>query len=328
MSVIRVSKDYRDCGISDSQGDVYISGTAVVNYHVDFAENLPIEQKQALVMTASAGGVSIPQHGDVHPHDSNYYVVSRSAFPDNSPVNWKVTITYEYQPDPLLLPIEIEFDTIEEMIPYNYDMFGKPYMTTAGELFDPPEERPWRDTIIRISRYEAAFLPSIAIAYEYGVNDANYSIIAPDIYGFPNEQVIPPYGIRLNKVRARQQIIRGVRYYFVNYEFQTRMLYVPNTGSTWADGDTDYTAGTFIGFRKPVLNQGLYCIKDGKYTRILESMLNDTILEEDDDKISSPARLKKDGTLITGKGVADAHFELFRDHKIIPDFGSKFVFSW
>lgn len=328
MSVIRVSKDYRDCGVSDSQGDIFISGTAAVNYHVDFAADIEIEQKQALVMNASFGGISIPQYGDVHPYDSNYYVVSRSAHPDNSPVNWKVTITYEYQPNPLLLPIEVEFDTVEEMIPYNHDMFGKPYMTTAGELFDPPEERPWRDTLIRISRYEAAFLPSLAIAYEYGVNDANYNIIVPDIYGVPNLQVIPPYGIRLNKVRGRQQIMRGVRYYFVNYEFQTRMLYAPNTGSTWADGNTDFTAGTFIGFRKPVLNQGLYCIKDGEYTRVLESMLRTLGTDEEDAKVDSPVRLDKDGALITGRGVADAHFELFRDFQIIPDFGSKFVFSW
>jgi hypothetical protein len=289
---------------------------------------MTIEEKQAAVMNASYDGISIPQYGDAHPSDANYYVTSRSASPDNSPIHWKVVINYEYQPDPTLLPVEIEFDTVEEMIPYNLDLQGKPYMSTAGELFDPPIERKWVDNLIRISRYESAFLPSLPIQYEGGVNDANYYITANDIYGIPQQQIIPPYGIRLNKVRVRQQIIRGVRYYYVNYEFQTRLLYVPNTGSTWANGLTDFAAGDFIGFRTPVLNQGLYCIVDGKYTRITEKMLNSTVTDEDDMPIDSPARLAKDGTLITGKAISDAHFELFFDHPVIPNFGTLFNFVW
>ena len=328
MSIIRVCKDYRDSGVSDRQGDFYITGTAVVNYYVDFDEGDSIEYKQATVMTASAGGISIPQHGEPHPYKPDYFVLSRVAGPDNSPTHWKVVVTYDYQPDLTLLPAEVEFDTVEEMIPYNHDMFGKPYMSTAGELYDPPIERKWIDCLIRVSRYETAFLPELAIQYENGVNDDNYSIIVKDAFGFPREQVIPPYGIRLNKVRARGEIMRGVRMFFVNYEFQTRMLYVPDLGSTWSDGETDFTAGQFVGFRTPVLNQGYYCIKNGEYTRATNRMLNSTIDEEDDMPIDSPARLDKNGEIITGTGMGDAHFDLYRDHQIIPNFAWRFQFVW
>jgi len=115
----------------------------------------------------------------------------------------------EDEEDPLDDPPEYEFTFNKYQIPAIADRDGEAVKNGADEMFDPPfmidENRP----VIIITRNEAAFNPSTAIAYQDTVNEHAWAGLDPGV-------------AKINSISARTATRGEVTYAIVTYEIELR----------------------------------------------------------------------------------------------------------
>jgi hypothetical protein len=289
----KVLENYKECGTDDEQGELYKTGMMNRVFDVMFEDAVTITNKQVYALTASAGGVSVPELDSVHPADSNWVCRRRSARPGNGPLHWRVLCTYEYSENPLTKAAQVEFLFAEHPEPIDVDRSGNAIVNSSREPLDPPLEKPFNDLLIRIVQNESFYDPLIAAQYIDRVND-NYVLI--------NGVAFPPYTIKINEFNAKKFIWAGVGYYEVNYEFVVRYAVKPGSSE-------------IFGHRRRILDQGLYELDGSSRTRITD---------DNGDPIVTPVLLDGSGGVLASAGTPYYHYWEVMD---VVNF-SIFIFRW
>lgn len=137
---------------------------------------------------------------------------------DGDALGWIVTVSYGPfdaitaggGPDnnPLLQPIDVDWDYRSQEIVAEYDDDGKPITNTAGDPFDPPividDPRP----LLRVVRNEATYNTSLVYQYRNAVNSDPFA-------GWP------PQMARVIKIAGKSTFHYQVGWYWiVTYEFE------------------------------------------------------------------------------------------------------------
>lgn len=297
----QVVEEFLDCGTDDQQEDQRITGSMTRTFNVYFESNVTITDKQVYVLTASAGGTSIPAQDSVHPVSSDWVCRRRSARPfDRSALHWKVTCYYEYSVNPLLLPTEVEYSFVEHPEPTEMDYSGLPITMSSGESLDPLMEKPYNDLMIRVVRNEATFDPFFASGYVDRVN-SNAMLI--------NSVLFPAYTIKCENISATKFTWGGTYYYQVTYEFAVRTAVKPGTSEVF-------------GWRRRVLDQGFYTLS-GLTPEAGQSPMR-RILDIDGNEKMQPTLLDGSGQILDAGATPYWHYFEIYD---VADF-SVFTFSW
>lgn len=145
------------------------------------------------------------------------------ARPTADPYTWAVEARYSSRverPDlnlienPLLRPADVEWDTVERLIPVYRDRYETDVKTSSNELFDPPIEQPIYDQTLTISRNQSTYNAILAVSFHNTVNSGSW-------WGFQPGQV------KCCKIKGSRQFENGLLFWRVVYEFHIRP--VPET---------------------------------------------------------------------------------------------------
>lgn len=133
-------------------------------------------------LVATAPG--IPERWDAHPNERDLFAQDPVAVcnPDK-PTLWTVTVTYRslrtgrpetQHPDPLERPTEYEWDDATEYVYPGFDLDGKPILNSAGDKFEPSIGIPVAMPVLRVTRNEKTFSPSVAYQYAWARNSDSF----------------------------------------------------------------------------------------------------------------------------------------------------------
>ena len=109
MAVIKVHEDWRGLSLDAEATLDGPQGRLPRRFIVDFDAADNAAKRPIMALTASHGGVAVPDWWDPHPDDSDYIVRQKSVVPAGGPFSWQVTVVYEYTEDPLSLPYSVQF---------------------------------------------------------------------------------------------------------------------------------------------------------------------------------------------------------------------------
>lgn len=136
----------------------------------------------------------------------------------NDPYTWTVVASYSSRvnrPDinlienPLLRPSDISWGTTREMVPMEFDADGTPVRNTAGDLFDPPLEKPRTTAILRIGKNLPTYDARLYVDYENTVNEKPF-------FTFGKWQV------KCEHITGKRQFENGILFWRVDFEFHIR----------------------------------------------------------------------------------------------------------
>ena len=302
MAVIKVTQPHAGCSVSQRRDGVNLAGEATLVYQVEFDSDETMAGKQSLALTASGGGVTVPNYGDTHPWGPEWFVVDKKARPGIGPLSWFVDVTYRYQQNPLERFAEVKWDTVEESAIVENDIDGQPVANSAGEPFDPPPREMATDLVGRITYAAATYDPLIVADYTNAVNNDNIQI---------DRANFPAYVIKINKWTFTPAYWGNVLYYEVYLEIHIRLAYKPGTTNLY-------------GWQRQQLNQGFF-YRDAKLNkrRILEKNLPEnfgidltTLPNNGENPIDSPIWLNDEGHIISNlTGFAKPSFLYFKTKK-------------
>lgn len=175
-----------------------------------------------LTFPLSSGGVTIPAQGTQHPDDGEFFS-GVPAITAKGPTLFEVRIGYvaagssgssgslqanEYL-DPLSQPADISWEDEDRMVEYDTDLDNKPVVSSLGQPFDPPLQRPISDPVLVIERNEAAFDPDTKLTYQDTVCEEVF-------WGAAAGRA------RMGKIRARK-VLAKTPYWRVGYRVAFRM---------------------------------------------------------------------------------------------------------
>lgn len=176
---------------------------------------------------------SCPNYGDVHPNNSLAYVKKRSIVNQMfSKKVWLVTVTYstewkvqEYQEDPTAEAAKITWRSEQFVAPASRDKDGNAVVNSAGDLFDPPEERDdsrWVATI----RKNMQGVPSWIFQYQDAINSRAFQL---DGLG------IPAYYAKMQAIEiGEQQVQNDISYrvltMHMTLKLNTHIFYILDAG--------------------------------------------------------------------------------------------------
>ncbi len=276
MAVIGVTKEWKDMQGARIEGDetgLRENGTAGIYYLVKFDGSDDIEQREIQALTASYGGVSIPDLYAAHSSNTGWYVKSKFASPI-SPTIWRVEVVYEYIPDPLNQPPVYEWDFVVNQEPIGYGYKYNDYDTlvaitnSSGEPPDPPLMEDTYDLVVRVRRNTSSFSALTAKEYIGAVN-------ADEIWSHPIHTV------RCNYWKAQMRRAGSVNYFEEQLEFQFRYDLSPE--------------GTYLGWWRKFPDMGFRTKASGQ-------TVGTEILDESGQPISNPVLLDGSGGVL-GEGL-------------------------
>jgi hypothetical protein len=277
MAVTKVTEDWKGIAGNTEVGLNGNTGTLTRRFDVSFDNSDDPSSRGIMSLTASAGGTSIPAYWDAHPYSSDYYVRKKSFAPNNGPLNWSVTVEYEYIENPLLQPYSLQFipQSSQEAIDKAIELSGSTEVMTknlcnsADEPFDPPIQEEFYDYALVIKRNESAFSMSSAQAFFNKVNSDSLSVL--------NKQgqvlTFAAGKVRCKSIQADEQRHGPTWYYAVTYEFVVRE----------------------DGWKRRILDQGFRKKVSGAYTAIADSEGN---------PVTQPMKLNGSGDVLAAASAA------------------------
>ncbi|HOK96860.1 MAG TPA: hypothetical protein PK052_06870 [Anaerohalosphaeraceae bacterium] len=269
MAVTRITEDWKALGINTEVSLTGASGTMTRRFIVEFDKNDAPARRPILALTASHGGVTIPDYWEVHPASNDFFVRRKSVAPDGGPTVYAVAVEYEYIEDPLSRHYTVQFvpqatqEAIDKAIEGKPEAFTKELTNSAKEPFDPPILEEFYDVSIVIKRNEAAFDIQAVTPYLNTVNADNFSFIANNgvTYQFSAGKVL------CKSIQAEEQRHGPNWYFVVTYEFVVRN----------------------DGWKRRILDQGFRQLVNGVYA---------TIKDEEGNALTQPAKLNGSGAVL------------------------------
>lgn len=226
MSITSVVEDWQGIAGGFEVSLSNETGTLTRRFIVTFNNSDAASARAIMAVTASYGGVAVPDYWDVHPYDSDFFVRRKSVAPFNGPLNWAVNVEYEYIKNPLAEPYSIQFipqmsnEAIDKAIELNggSEAMTRNLCNSADEPFDPPIQEEFYDFAIVIKRNEANFAMYTAQQYLNTVNSDTFRIVNKK-----NLLMMFDAGtVRCKNIQADEQRHGPTWYYTVTYEFVVR----------------------------------------------------------------------------------------------------------
>jgi len=249
MAVTSVIIDWKSLtGGGSVQVEGGVSGKRTVKFDVTFDDSDAPLARPSLAMVASHGGTSVPAYFAAHPIDGDFYVMNKTVNAGNGPMNWEVTVDYEYHENPMLQPYTVQFfpqftqEAIDKCIAKlatpqtalsTATDLTVPLENSAGEPIDPPIQEEFNDLLIVVKRNEAAFDLNVAKPYFSAVNSDIFTLLmrrgsfAYDgkwgQFIFTRNSVNFPIGtVRCKSIQAEEKQYGLTFYHEVTYEFISR----------------------------------------------------------------------------------------------------------
>jgi hypothetical protein len=301
MAVTSVIESYEDISIATEVAVDGSQGTMTRFFDVTFntAETAPL--RAVLALSASAGGVTVPDWWEplgagVYQY---WYVKRKTCRQHHGPFVWRVTVEYEYYDNPLYAPPKVTWGRVGSVEAIDSDKDGAAILNSSGEPFDPPLTREFKDRTLRIEKNLAYFNQE---AYETYVDSVNQDIWSPFALNATggNLKLFMPYTCKCVGIDGTPERVGNIYFHRVAYEFQIRVhnLEVPAGQGALAGP---------LGWRRRVLDQGFREISGDTYAQITDA---------DGSPITQTARLN-------GSGVKLAHdaedvYLIFADHDTQP----------
>jgi hypothetical protein len=286
MAVTRVFEDWKALAVDTEVNLDGASGSMVRRFGVEFNTADATASRPILALTASSGGVSIPDYWDAHPASSDYFVRKKTVAPGDGPFMWYVTVGYEYIENPLLQPYSVQFipQGTQEAIDKAFDpvaqTFTKELANSSKEPFDPPIQEEFFDFSILITRNEANFNITYANAYLNTVNSDTFMFFARNGVGYQ----FAAGKARCKSIQASEQRHGAAWYWQVQYEFIVRQ----------------------DGWLRRVLDQGFRELDGSDYVQIADTEGN---------PVTQPVKLNGSGVKLAAS--ADPVFLEFQTKKTI-----------
>ncbi len=276
MAVVKVIEIWKgQAAVNTSDG-----GIRTRVFDVYFDSGTAANARAAAALTASAGGVSVPNYGDQHAVATALYVREKSASETGSPLIFRVTVTYrniekfrerksvDAAVDPTSRDPEISYSFADEEVPIDHDISGNAIVNSAGETPDPPITKTVSDLVITITKNEATYSPATAMSYKNKLNSDTFmgfaaGLVKCDDYSgekMVNESSGGVYWKTLKQFRVRYAAVGGV-----NKGWKKRLLDqgFRETDGTDGDGKPKYKpilaeadSGEKVPVSEPVLLNG------------------------------------------------------------------------
>lgn len=248
MAIINItmSPEQNSCNII-ANDDGSFDGGGVENYIVSFntADDPRSRPYIARSTTETVGGIRIPALWESHPYDPWIYVKNKTVRMWEGPLHWLVTVEYEYVENPLEEPFIAEWLFSSSNEPIDRDREGNALVNSSDEPWDPPIQEEAHDIVLRITRNEPSYNPLAAYEYKKSVNQDTF-------LWFPEKTV------KCSVFEGLRQRRANLYYAQVHYEFMIRLDKTPDGGS-------------YIGWLRRILDQGLRTKSGGNYTLIKDS---------------------------------------------------------
>lgn len=118
------------------------------------------------------------------------------------------------QPNPVLRPPVIEWDTVTASVPATYDRDGNAIVNSAGDPFDPPLEVEEARLYLRVTKNQLSYDATKYLSYHDTVNSKKFIVFRP------NE-------VRCRKIKGTNRWENGVYFWECVFEFEVRRENVP-----------------------------------------------------------------------------------------------------
>lgn len=277
MSVNKVTEDWRGIGF---QGTVTLngeSGSLTRKFVVSFDNSDDASSRAIMALTASSGGVTVPDYWDAHPYNTDFFVVNKSVAPEGGPLNWAVTVQYDYIESPFAQPYSLQFvpqssqeaiDKAIEVTTEGAEAMTKNLCNSSDEPFDPPIQEEFFDFSLIIKRNELAFNMYVTQEFLNTVNSDYFNVLNKD----GTLLIFDPGTVRCKSIQADEQRHGPNWYYSVTYEFVVRK----------------------DGWKRRILDQG-FREKSGTHYK--------SIVDVDGNPITHPAKLDGSGAKLASSGI-------------------------
>lgn len=226
MPATKITEDWRGIGFNGTVSLTGETGSLSRRFVVSFDNSEDASSRAIIAITASVGGVSIPEYWETHPYNPDFFVVRKSVAPENGPLNWVVTVEYEYVEGPFVQPYSIQYapQSSQEAIDKAVEGTGasqtmtKNLCNSADEPFDPPIQEEFFDFSLIIKRNESSFNMFTSQQYLNTVNSDYFNIVNKD----NTVLIFEPGTVRCKSIQADEQRHGDTWYYAVTYEFVIR----------------------------------------------------------------------------------------------------------
>ncbi len=146
-----------------------------VPYSIDMNNSLAIDAS-FIEATQKPG---LPLLDSIHPNDPFLFVKKRT-YTNQGPKSFACQVEYESIGNPLLIPAQISWSFTSTVEPIDTDIFGKPIISSSGELSDPPLTEDFHDLVLRIDQNLANFNPLFAADMINSVNSHLFLNVFPE----------------------------------------------------------------------------------------------------------------------------------------------------
>lgn len=145
---------------------------------------------------------------------------------ESQPKVWRLRITWSTEAtgpngssdlktsEEIDLSAKYSWGSERESVPITHDIFGKPFVNSAGEMFDPPLTRPISLPVLRCTRPVLNFNPALANSYVDAINSQQWG-------------PWPAYSVKCIELTATQEVQKGVRYWKETSAFAFKLREAP-----------------------------------------------------------------------------------------------------